>query len=139
MADLIGVRVEGATRLRNTLRAAGVDMKDLTRLNREAANIVLPVAKALTPVSPTRKRHVRTTLRAAATQKAGIIRAGNTAMPYAGVIHFGTSRGYTDSLGRTRAIQAQPWISLAAKQTEPDWVDNYFDGLMAVINTIQGD
>lgn len=129
MAEFIGVKVEGAKRLRKTLKAAGLDMKDLTKLNKEAANIVVPVAKALAPVGSPENGHIRTTIRAGATQKAGIIRAGNSKMPYGGPIHFGWS---------TRGIEPQPWISLAAKQTEPVWVDNYFDGLMKVINSVQG-
>lgn len=139
MAELIGVRVEGAQRLRSTMKRAGVDMKDMTKLNREAANIVLPAAKTLAPIGTPEKGHIASTIRVGATQKSGIIRAGNKSMPYAGVIHFGTERGFTDSKGRTRAIQAQPWISMAAKQTESVWVSNYFEGLTKVINSIEGE
>lgn len=138
MAEFIGVRVEGAKRLRSTLKAAGVDMKDLTKLNKEAAQMVVPVAQALAPVGSPQYGNIRSTIRAGATQKAGIIRAGNSKMPYAGVLHYGTERGFTDVKGRTSALKAQPWIAIAAKQTEPAWVENYFDGLMKVINSIEG-
>lgn len=130
MAEFIGVKVEGAARLRRTLKAAGADMKDLSRLNKEAANIVVPAAKALAPVGDPINGHIRSTIRAGATQKAGIIRAGNSKMPYGGVQHFGWP---------SRNIKPQPWIALAAKQTEPQWVDNYFEGLMKVIDSIQGE
>jgi hypothetical protein len=129
MSEFIGVRVEGAKRLRSTLKAAGLDMKDLTKLNKEAAQIVVPVAQALAPVGSPVNGHIRTTIRAGATQRAGIIRAGNSKMPYGGPIHFGWP---------ARGIESQPWIAIAAKQTEPQWVDNYFDGLMKVINSVQG-
>lgn len=139
MAEFVGVKVEGAARLRKTLRAAGADMKDLSRLNKEAANIVLPVAKGMTPTGNPSGGNIASTVRAGATQKAGIIRAGNARMPYAGVIHFGTPNGYRNVTGRFVPIQTQPWISQAAKDTEPQWVDNYFEGLMKVINKIEGE
>lgn len=126
MAEFIGVKVEGAKRLRKTMKAAGADMKDLSRLNKEAANIVLPVAKALAPVGDPKGGSIRNTIRAGATQKAGIIRAGNAKMPYAGMLHYGTPGGFTDVLGRPNALKPQPWVAMAAKQTEPVWVDNYF-------------
>lgn len=131
--------MEGAKRLRSTMKKAGGDLKDMTRLNKEAANIVVPVAKALAPVGAPEFGHIADTIRAGATQKAGIVRAGGKKLPYAGMIHFGTERGHTDVKGRTRAIQAQPFIATAAKQTEPIWVDNYFDGLMKVLDTIKGE
>lgn len=139
MAEFVGVRVEGGARLRRTMKAAGADMKDMTRLNKEAANIVVPVAKALAPIGSPENGHIASTIRAGATTKAGVIRAGNKAKPYAGMIHFGTERGFTDAKGRTRAIQAQPWIAIAAKQTEPQWVDNYFEGLLKVLDSITGE
>lgn len=139
MAEFIGVKVEGAARLRRTLKAAGADMKDLSRLNREAANIVLPYAKALAPMGDPTKGHIASTIRTGSTTKAGIIRAGNSRMPYAGVIHFGTPSGYRDKTGRFIPIEPQPWIAMAAKQSEPQWVENYFEGLMKVINSVQGE
>ncbi|WP_144659049.1 HK97 gp10 family phage protein [Paenarthrobacter nicotinovorans] len=139
MGEFIGVKVEGGKRLRKTMKAAGADMKDLSRLNKEAANIVVPVAKALAPVGDPRGGSIRNTIRAGATQKAGIIRAGNAKMPYGGMLHYGTPGGFTDSLGRAHPLKPQPWIAMAAKQTEPQWVDNYFEGLMKVLDGITGE
>lgn len=130
MADFVGVKVEGAKRLRSTLKKAGLDMKDLTKLNKEAANIVVPVAKALAPVGDPKNGHIKTTIRAGATQKAGIIRAGSKRLPYGGVQHWGWP---------ARNITAKPWISEAAKSSESQWVQNYFDGLMEVIDSIKGE
>lgn len=130
MADFVGVKVEGAKRLRSTLKKAGLDMKDLTKLNKEAANIVVPVAKALAPVGDPKNGHIKTTIRAGATQKAGIIRAGSKRLPYGGPQHWGWP---------ARNITAKPWISEAAKSSESQWVQNYFDGLMEVIDSIKGE
>lgn len=38
------VRIEGMRSLRRTLKQAGVNLQDLKDLNRQAGNIVLPVA-----------------------------------------------------------------------------------------------
>lgn len=127
---MIGVKVEGAKRLRSTLKAAGADMKDLTALNRKAAQTVVPVAKALAPVGSPVKGHIKNTVRAGATQRAGIIRVGDRKRPYAGVRHWGWPK---------RNIKALPWVSIAAKQTEPQWTADYWNGLMKVINQVKGD
>lgn len=129
MSFYVGVRVEGARELRRTLKAAGVNMKDLQKLNKEAANTVLPAAKALTPVGDPANGHIKSTLRTGATQRAGIIRAGNKGKPYGGVQHYGWP---------ARNIEAQPWLAEAAKATEPQWVQTYFDGLMKIVNSIHG-
>ena len=131
MADgeLIGIRVEGAKKLRRTLKAAGVDMKDLAKLNKQAASIVAARAKQMAPVGSPKNGHIKSTIRAGATQKAGIVRVGNVRRPYGGAIHWGWP---------ARNIEAQPWVADAAKATEPQWVDNYFDGLMKTIRSVEG-
>lgn len=135
---MAGVRVEGAKELRKTLKAAGVDMKKLTALNREAAKTVVPVAKSLAPVGSPKNGHIRTTIRAGATQTAGIIRAGNKRMPYAGRLHWGLPSGFRDSAGRQMSAEAQPWLTIAARQTEPVWIQHYIDGLNKVLDSVKG-
>lgn len=130
MADMIGVKLQGAKKLRSTLKAAGLDMKDLSALNRQAAQTVLPVAKSLAPTGSPVNGHIKTTIRVGATQKAGVIRAGTNTRPYAGPIHWGWP---------ARNITAQPWIADAAKQTEGRWVDIYWRDLIKTINKVKGD
>jgi hypothetical protein len=125
-----GVRVEGAARLRSTLKKAGADMKELTALNRAAAEIVAARAKALAPVGDPKNGHISSTIRAGATQRQGIVRVGDKKRPYAHVIHWGWA---------SRGIEPNPWVSLAAQQTEPVWVDLYWTGLLKVINNVSGD
>ena len=122
--------IEGARQLRATMRKAGADMKALSALNRSAAAIVLPVAKASTPVGPPNRGHLQATVRIGATQRAGIIRVGNKARPYAGQVHYGTPDG---------AVKPNPWVIDAAKRTEPQWTAAYWDGLMHILDQIQGD
>lgn len=125
----VGMRLEGGARLRRTLKAAGGDLSDFTELNREVANIVLPVARSTSPFGPDAGGHIRTTVRAGATRKAAIIRAGTAGKPYAPPVHWGWFR---------RNILPQPWVSIAAQQTEPVWTERYFAGLIRIIQKVRG-
>lgn len=124
------LRIEGGRELRRTLKKAGLDMKDLTAVNRAAANVVLPRAKASTPIGPPKNGHMKSTVRVGATQRAGIIRVGNKGKPYPGAIHWGWP---------TRGIKAQPWLTSAAKDTENTWINLYWEKLNKVISSVKGD
>ena len=69
------IQVKGARELAKALRQAGADMQDLKDANRRAADIVAPAAKAK---APRRTGRLAASVRAGATQKAGVIRAGTT-------------------------------------------------------------
>ena len=69
------------------MRKAGADLDELKGVNREAAEIALPAVQALAPVGKTGK--LSKSLRAGATKKAGVIRAGRKVVPYAGPINYG--------------------------------------------------
>lgn len=130
MGDLSGIKIEGGAKLRSTLRKAGLNMKDLTAVNRAAANVVLPAAKSMAPVGDPKNGHIKTTVRIGATQRAGVVRAGNKTRPYGGVIHWGWP---------ARNIKAQPWIAEAAKSTEGKWLDLYWERLNKTIDSVKGD
>jgi hypothetical protein len=117
--------VVGGAKLRSTLRKAGADMKELAAVNRDVANIVLPVAKATAPSSTGR---LGSTLRAGATQKSAIIRVGNGKAPYGPVVHYWHKGNFTP----------QPWVSLAAQATEPVWLARYHAGIEKIIDQVTG-
>lgn len=125
-----GVKVSGAKQLRSTLKRAGADMKDLSKLNRAAANTVVPEAKKLVPTGDPRNGHIKTTIRGGGTQREAVIRAGDKKRPYGGPLHWGWP---------ARGIKAQPFLAIAAKNTEPQWVETYWADLMKTIDKIQGD
>lgn len=130
MTDGTGqLRIKGGRELRRTMKQAGADMKKLSALNREAAQVVAPKAKGGAPVGPAENGHIQNTVRVGATQSAGIIRVGNKRLPYAGKIHYGTPDG---------AISPNPWVVEAAHETEPQWIEIYWSGLMEIIGKIQG-
>lgn len=134
-----GVNVQGGARLRSTMRKAGVDVKQLTAINKQAAATVTTAARATAPVGkPSRKRGrgrpksggaLKASIRAGATTKAGVIRAGGARVPYANVQHWGWPK---------RNISPQYFISDAAIRTEPVWVKEYEKHMNAVIKQVKG-
>lgn len=128
---LIMVEVEGAKQLRRTLKEAGGDLKDLKAANKGAAEIAANAAAELAPV---RSGALAKSVRAAGTQTAGIIRAGNNrktaaGVPYGGVIHWGHP---------ARGIKANTFVTDAAQQTESVWVNLYIDKMNETIQQIEG-
>ena len=79
--------VVGQRRFVQTMRKAGADMDDLKEVNREAAEIALPAVRNLAPRGKTGR--LAGSLRVGATKRAGVIRAGRKAVPYAGPINYG--------------------------------------------------
>ena len=124
-----GVKVEGAARLRRTLAAAGADMTDLTKLNKAAAGIVAREAKATAPYGPDFGGHIKNTVRGGGGRTAAIVRVGDKRKPYGPALHWGWP---------SRGIAAQPWVSEAAQNTEPQWVDMYFTGLLSILDSVKG-
>lgn len=119
-------RVAGGRELRRTLRKAGLDMKQLTAVNRRAAETVV---RAALPATPRRSGALAQSVRAGATQRAGIVRAGRKAMPYAGPIHWGWP---------ARGIEPQPWLQNAAQATEPVWFQQYENEIKNLLRSVKG-
>lgn len=118
------LKVRGGARLRRTLKRAGVDLSELKQVNREVSNIVAGAAQA-----PVQTGRLAATVRAGATQRTAVVRAGRARVPYAGPIHWGWP---------SRGIVAQPFLSEAATETEPEWTGVYFEQLETVIDKIRG-
>lgn len=125
-----GVRVDGAKELRRALKQAGLDLKaDIKDAHKSAAEIVTARARVLVPVAPSTMTSakpglLRDSLRAAGTQTAAIARAGGKRVPYAQPIHWGWFK---------RGIKPNLFITRAASETEPAWVQEYekkFDGIL---------
>lgn len=125
----ISVEIENGVQLRRALRRAAVDLKDLTAANRRAAQIVTRRARQTAPIGKDENGHIRETIRAGATQRLGLIRAGNAALPYAGVVHYGDRK--------RNIVNVTPWIINAAEQTEHQWIDIYYNELKTIIERIK--
>lgn len=123
------VVVEGARQLRSQLRKAGDDLSDLKQAHTDVAAIAGRAAVGRSPRRADGK--LASTVRWSGTKTAGIIRAGRASVPYAGPIHWGWP---------AHNITAQPFISEAAVDTEPEWFgvfENYVDRVLAKIKGLQ--
>lgn len=126
MAKRALVEVEGARQLRRTLRQAGDDLGDLKDANKRAAEIA--AAGALRN-APRRSGALAGDIRAAGTKTAGVVRAGRKRLPYAGPIHWGWP---------ARGIEAQPYLTEGAQQTESVWVPMYEKELDEALAKVKG-
>ena len=126
MPNGASVRIEGASNLRRTCKAAGVDITQLKEAHGEASNLVARIAR---PRTPRLTGRLAASVRSSGTKTAAIVRAGGAAIPYAAVIHYGWP---------ARGIAAQPWLTQTATDTQPQWLDIDQHGVQRVLNTIRG-
>lgn len=140
MSRQTGITVDGARELRRTLKKAGIDAKDdLKASHKSAAQIVMTRGADLCPVAPVSMSSampglLRDTLRAAGTQTAAIVRAGNNrttakGVPYAEPIHWGWPK---------RNIKPNRFLTRAASETEPKWVESYWTHIHNILDEIKG-
>lgn len=107
------IQVTGAVELRRALGRMGADLKDMSKVNREAADIVASEARQRAPV---RSGDLRRSVRGGATKTRGTVSAGKRGIPYAGVIHFGWP---------AHNIEPQPFIYDAVDEKRDDVVNLY--------------
>lgn len=121
-----GVHVEGLANLRRTMKSAGVDLKELSKINRAAATMVANAARL---PAPKRTGRLAASIRPSGTQKAGVIKAGRKSIPYGPPIHWGWF---------SRGINPNPWISRTAQSTESGWLPLYERHMDSVIQKVKG-
>ncbi|MFF5793964.1 hypothetical protein ACFY5D_18120 [Paeniglutamicibacter sp. NPDC012692] len=121
------VTVEGAKRLRSTLRKAGHDLSVMKEAHADAASIAAEAARARAPMGPT-GRLIRS-IRSSGTTTAGIVRSGYKSVPYAGPIHWGWA---------ARSIKANEFMSDGATSSESRWLPVYEAGVQKALNQVQG-
>lgn len=120
------VEVEGARKLRATLAKAGRDLGDLKAAHADAGRIAETGARGRVPrLTGT----LAGTIRSSGTKTAAIIRAGRSAVPYAGPIHWGWP-GHN--------ILANPFLTDGAQDTEHQWVDVYERAIDEALDQIKG-
>ena len=120
------VRVDGARELRRTLKAAGDDLADLTKVN---ATVSRYVALRGAAMAPRRSGALAGSVRGNAAKTSAIARAGGARVPYANVIHWGWPAHH---------IAAQPFLVDAAHTTEPTWTRYYLAEVERILGTIHG-
>lgn len=129
MGNTARIEVVGLKRLRASMRAAGLDVRDLRDLNKKAASVAEPWVRARTPVGPAERGHIKSTVRSGGSGSAGVIRVGGKARPYAGVVHYGWP---------ARNIRPNTWVVDAAKHSERAWTQVYIRGIEDILDRIEG-
>jgi hypothetical protein len=108
------IDIVGLNSLVRDLRKAQPELvAEVKAANLEAAELVTQQAKFLVPE---RSGKLKASLRASGTNRAGIVRAGKAAVPYAGPIHFGWPK---------RNIKPQPFIYEALDKRIGEVLDAY--------------
>jgi len=129
----MAVRVEGLRETRAKVRKIADQMDadaargELKEMNAEAAEIVARRARQLIPV---RSGVLRSTVRAAGTQKSARVRAGFARVPYAGPIHFGWL---------SRNITPQPFLYSALDNRRAEVLRHYEQQIDKVIKKYELD
>jgi hypothetical protein len=107
------IQVEGAVELRRALKRMGADLKDLTKINREAAEVVAGDARSN---APRLTGKLAGSIKGRATKTRATVTAGSRFIPYAGPIHFGWP---------ARNISPQPFLYDAIDRRRDEVVRKY--------------
>ncbi len=118
------VKVVGAAEFRKAMRNMGADLKDLTAINRRAAETVAEAARDGAPVLT---GALRGSVKSRATQKRGSVQAGSKGVVYAGPIHFGWP---------ARNIKPQPFLYDALDDRRDAVVDAYEQHIEALVQKV---
>jgi len=127
MATKAVAEVQGARKLRKTLRAAGDDLTDLKIVHGQAA---ATAAGAIRRLAPDVTGRLKNTIRASGTKTAGIVRVGNNSrVKYGPPIHWGWA---------ARNIAPNPFASTGAQRSESAWLPLYVRYVDAALTKIEG-
>lgn len=123
MAEFVGVKVTGLKELIAALHVSAIQMPDdVGSVNKSAAASLVPAARGLTPY---RSGALAGSIRAGASQRKGVIRAGSATVPYAAVIHWGWPRHH---------IAANPFLTNAVKANVDTIRELYVDELQNLLD-----
>lgn len=125
MAERVGIEIVGSRRLVASLKDAARDIEDFKNPARAAASIAGATARGIAPV---RTGALRGSIRAGASKKVGIVRAG-AGLRYARPIHWGSP---------ARGIPARPFLSQGAQASEAIWVRGYEEHVNNTIKKVRG-
>lgn len=116
----VRLRVEGWRKTLRALEDAGVASTDMRDLMHALGTIVADDAKGR---APKESGKLAGTLRAGRGKTKAVIRAGSRAVPYAGIVHYGTPATYP------KHYDAQPYVVDALQATQARVMAALLDGL----------
>lgn len=141
MADGIAVEVTGLREFRAALRRMDKGLaREMAKVHHRIAETVIAAALPNVPVGATGK--LKASVRAGATVRQAIGRAGSAKVPYAAAIHWGEGSGNLNfTTGRTvgranRNIPARPFLWAAAQKVERQVIDIYGDAIDDLIDRV---
>jgi hypothetical protein len=120
------LKIVGLNELIRTMRKAGLDLTELKDAHHRAGEIVATEAAA---IAPRRSGRLAGTIRAAKQVRRARVQVGRASVPYAGPIHWGWP---------SRNIEPQPFLSDAARSTEPQWRTEYQRAIEDALAQIKG-
>lgn len=118
------IQVRGAKEFRAAMKSMGADLKDLTAVNRHAAEIVASRARSIAPIMT---GALVKSIKPTAGKSSARVKAGGTLVPYAGVIHFGWP---------AHNIEAQPYLWNAMADEERNVVQSYEREVEALVRKV---
>jgi hypothetical protein len=120
------VQVEGLDNLVKTLRKAGADINELKDASKKAGDIVVSASAAR---APRRTGRMAGNIRSSRLAKGVRVSVGGASLRYPPVIHWGYP---------ARNLVGQPFMTDAAKATEPIWVAGYLADIQKIVDKVKG-
>lgn len=122
---------KGLGRLFRQLEKAGADTQEMKDLMHQIGMLIVRDARRRVPHGKNEK--LAKTIRAGRGKTKAVVRAGTARTPYAGVIHYGTEQGHTDSLGRLRRVEKHPFLTRALEVQQDQALDMLETGIKNII------
>lgn len=126
------VTVDGAARLRSTMRKAGVDMQ---RMKDAHAAVAKVAENAIAGRAPRNTGKLASTVRSSGTTRAAVVRAGYKSTPYPGPNNWGWPQGAAGIKGQ---YGGGFWMQAGAKASENVWLNVYYTEVEKILGTIKG-
>lgn len=127
------INVEGLGNLIRSLKALNPELvKELREFNKALATELVGPAKSKAPV---RSGRLAGSIRAGATQRSGVVRAGTKSVPYVKPIHFGWPTRPNPQRGwRGGRIRPNPFLYEALDHRREQLITKYIDKVQQIID-----
>lgn len=126
------VTVEGAARLRATMRQAGISMERMKSAHSAVAKIA---ENAIAGRAPRNSGKLASTVRSSGTTRAAVVRAGFKATPYPGANNW----GWPDSAAGIKGSYGGAfWMQAGARASESAWLQVYYQEVEKILGQIKG-
>lgn len=132
MAGAPVVKVEGAKRLRSTMRKAGIEMSTMRSGHSKVAKVAEGGIRA---AAPKVSGQLASTIRSSGTISAAVVRAGYKRTPYPGANNW----GWPDKQGGIKgSFGGNFWMQQGALNTQNAWLQVYYSEVEDILDQIKG-